>query len=216
MTSDAQRLISDIGRLLAGSVARGIGDSIEAIGSMGSATRCRCGCKRSECRCEDCCRKVSGPRQPSACGCEIPPPCWYPRHAGDVRSYACAEHEARLRVRVHNGAPQAATFTVECDTADGIEIDEATFQLGPMERKTVVIKLTAGEHERDHLVWVRGCYDHYIRWTVGGSCRCGDACHEIDVADAPDYLHHWYDHFYCHRPCPSHREAGLATAAHGV
>jgi hypothetical protein len=31
----------------------------------------------------------------------------------------------------------------------------------------------------------------------------------VEVEDCPDLIHHWYDHFYCDRPCtdrkPNHR-----------
>ena len=26
---------------------------------------------------------------------------------------------------------------------------------------------------------------------------------ELTVEDCPDLVHHWYDHFYCPRPCPN-------------
>jgi hypothetical protein len=75
--------------------------------------------------------------------------------------------------------------------------------LGPMERGTAVVKLDFTDCEEiEELVWVRGCYDHYIRWTVSESRFGGDTCHELDVEDCPEYIHHWYDHFYCERPCP--------------
>jgi len=51
------------------------------------------------------------------------------------------------------------------------------------------------------LVWIRGCVDHVVRWTVKSSRRGSDCCHELEIDDCPDYVHHWYDHFYCPRPC---------------
>jgi hypothetical protein len=30
---------------------------------------------------------------------------------------------------------------------------------------------------------------------------CADT--EVEIEDCPDLIHHWYDHFYCERPCPS-------------
>jgi hypothetical protein len=51
------------------------------------------------------------------------------------------------------------------------------------------------------IVWIRACRDYYLRWTVTVADRA-DCCAEvIDVVDEPDYVHHWYDHFYCRRPC---------------
>jgi len=40
-----------------------------------------------------------------------------------------------------------------------------------------------------------------VRWTIKQTSRGGTCCHEVDIDDGPDYLHHWYDHFYCERPC---------------
>jgi hypothetical protein len=28
------------------------------------------------------------------------------------------------------------------------------------------------------------------------------------VDDCPDYQHHWYDHFYCHRHCTQDDQRG--------
>jgi hypothetical protein len=140
----------------------------------------------------------------TACACEIPPPCWYPRHAGDVHSHVCAGGRAVLRVRVENCGPRPSTVTVEGGDKAAFEVENGTLELGPMERQTAVVKLDVSG-EQDEIVWVRGCYDHFIRWTVSETRRGGDACHELDVKDCPDYLHHWYDHFYCMHPCPGQR-----------
>jgi hypothetical protein len=56
------------------------------------------------------------------------------------------------------------------------------------------------------LVWVLGCNAHYLRWGVKVAENGADSCHEVKVDDCPDYVHHWYDHFYCNRPC-SHTRA---------
>jgi hypothetical protein len=133
-----------------------------------------------------------------------------------VRSYVREGGEATLRIRVHNGAPATAAFTIDCDTEEGVEIESAAFSLGAMARATAVVKVKLSGKEQELLVWVRGCQDHYIRWTVRESCRCGDACHEIEVEDAPDYLHHWYDHFYCRHPCPGTGARASVAAGHGV
>jgi hypothetical protein len=55
-------------------------------------------------------------------------------------------------------------------------------------------------------VWIHGCVEHAVRWTVRVAGRGGDSCNELDIDDCPDYVHHWYDHFYCARPC-GHRLA---------
>lgn len=77
--------------------------------------------------------------------------------------------------------------------------------LGLWERGTVIASLAipakagVGE-EREGLIWVRGDRDHVLRWTVRVTAHAGNCCHQVDVADCPDLVHHWYVHFYCERP----------------
>ncbi|HZS54995.1 MAG TPA: hypothetical protein VFA65_11370 [Bryobacteraceae bacterium] len=90
-----------------------------------------------------------------------------------------------------------------------VTFQPSTLTLGPLESGCITATLTAAgecDGEQSAIVWVRGCKEHYIRWTVktlkrGANC----ACHEISIDDCPDYIHHWYDHFYCPRPCTSQR-----------
>jgi hypothetical protein len=58
-----------------------------------------------------------------------------------------------------------------------------------------------GERQKS-VVWVRGCNTHYLRWTVEVARRGASRCRDVDIDDCPDLVHHWYDHFYCDRPCP--------------
>jgi hypothetical protein len=150
------------------------------------------------------------PRVPmvrGGCGCEIPPPCWMPRELGVVRSRVCAGGTATLRVRVTNcsASPRKVAVDARPDSA-GLTIDPSSLELGPLERGVALASLAipakagVGE-EREALIWVRGCRDHVLRWTVRVASRAGDCCHEIDVEDCPDLVHHWYDHFYCEHPC---------------
>lgn len=147
------------------------------------------------------------PMAPRGCGCDIPPPCWVPRELGEVRSRVCAGGTATLRVRVTNCGASARQIAVEArPDAAGVTIDPPALALGPLERGVVVASLVipakagVGE-EREALIWVRGCHDHVLRWTVRVASRAGDCGHEIEVEDCPDLVHHWYDHFYCGRPC---------------
>ena len=151
------------------------------------------------------------PRMPMAgrgCGCDIPPPCWMPKELGEVRSHVCAGGTATLRLRVTNcgGSPRKVAIEARPDSA-GVTLEPPSLALGPLERGVVVASLAVqakagiGE-EHEALIWVRGCHDHVLRWTVRVASRAGDSCHEIDVNDCPDLVHHWYDHFYCERPCP--------------
>jgi hypothetical protein len=152
---------------------------------------------------------VTMPRLPRAsCGCDIPPPCWYPKAAGEVTSHVCPGGTATLRIRITNCGPSARTVQVAAQPE--MKVDPPTVTLDPMERGVVTVTLSVSSEqtagvEHEHLVWVHGCHDHFIRWTVGTAKRGADCCHELDVEDCPDYLHHWYDHFYCVHPCPSDR-----------
>jgi hypothetical protein len=133
-----------------------------------------------------------------AAPCEVPPPCWWPRSAGEVTSIVCEGALATLRVRVTNCGPVARDFTIE--VPEGVSANPPKLSVGPMDRATVTLQRQgAGEA----LVWVRGCYDHYLRWTVTTSKLSLSSCHEVEIEDCPDYRHHWYDHFYCDRPCPA-------------
>lgn len=148
----------------------------------------------------------------SACGCEIPPPCWAPVSLGEVTSHVCPGGTASIRIRVTNCDVAAATIHFDASGKDStVTITPATLSLGPMERGVAVasqtVPATAGHGQTyEQLIWVRGCRTHYLRWTVTTSSRGVDCCHEIDVDDCMDQVHHWYDHFYCPRPC-AHRDS---------
>ena len=83
-----------------------------------------------------------------------------------------------------------------------------SLDLGPQERGTISVCIAMPDHAKandrmEALVWLRGCREYYFRWTISVGTLGLDSCHEVDVCDCPDYLHHWYDHFYCVRPCPT-------------
>jgi hypothetical protein len=148
------------------------------------------------------------PSRVCGCGCEIPPPCWAPQPLGDVESEACPGNDAVLRLTITNCGMTSRTITVE-GTNSAVKVEPASLTLGPMEDGMAAVTLavpvgaTKGQTQKS-LVWIHGCQDHYLRWTVvaaemGVSC-CAD---EVELEDCPDLIHHWYDHFYCQRPCLS-------------
>ncbi len=141
------------------------------------------------------------------CGCAIPPPCWVPRQLGEVTSHVCPGGTATLRIRVTNCGVSQRTIAAEAAPKEtGVSVAPGKLALGPMERGVFVASRSAlataatGE-EHEALLWVHGCHDHVLRWTVKVARRGTDCCHEIDVDDCPDLVHHWYDHFYCEHPC---------------
>lgn len=154
---------------------------------------------------------MPAPPRPSThpCSCEIPPACWLPVKAGDVESSACSGATATIRIRVTNCGATSRDVTLEvAGSPKEVTISPATLHLEPMQHASSTISLpiadTADEGQRfEHLVWVRGCKSHFLRWTV----RVGEGgghCPTASVEDCPDTVHHWYDHFYCHHPCQGH------------
>jgi hypothetical protein len=143
------------------------------------------------------------------CGCKIPPPCWLPRSAGHVISHVCPGSSATLRIRITNCGHLPRTISFEDAAKNLVTFKPSTLTLGPFESGEVHATLAApsSECEQSALIWIRGCKEYYVRWTIrtvkrGATC----SCHEISIEDCPDFLHHWYDHFYCPRPCPSHAQ----------
>jgi hypothetical protein len=131
-------------------------------------------------------------------GCDVPPPCWWPRAGGEVESFVCEGASATLRVEVTNCGPTPRRFEIEAPKE--VTVTPGQLDLGPMERAVVTLRR---EGAGEAVVWVRGCYEHFVRWTVEVSSRGSSTCHEVQIEDCPDYRHHWYDHFYCERPCPA-------------
>jgi len=148
-----------------------------------------------------CLPRLSLPRTPR-CGCEIPRPCWAPQPLGSVHSHVCPGGTATLRFRITNCGATKRDFKI-----DGAPtVTPPTLSLGPEERGYSVVSTTTPPDasfglEKEYLVWVRGCREHFLRWTVVVSHHAQCECQEVCVEDCPDLIHHWYDHFYCARPC---------------
>jgi hypothetical protein len=145
--------------------------------------------------------------------CRIPPPCWMPQPIGECVSFVGQCRSAGIRLVVTNCDRIKRTITIDRSTSQGnVTISPATLALGPMERETVSVNLDVPSDAADgtrfeNLIWVRGCKTHFLRWTVFVGRAGIDSCHELTVNDCPDFLHHWYDHFYCVRGCSSGQNA---------
>jgi hypothetical protein len=152
-----------------------------------------------------------------SCGCDIPPPCWMPRELGRVVSHGCPGAKASVRLLITNGGLGPRKMTVDATGAGSgqVSVDPPSLSLGTFETGSVTASVTIpeeGASATDVLLWVHGCRDHVLRWRVEVSddgCSC---LHEVDVEDAPDLIHHWYDHFYCARPC---NDPGKGDHTHG-
>lgn len=144
----------------------------------------------------------------SGCGCEIPPPCWMPQPLGEHTSDACPGSKAVLTLMITNCGIEGRTIKVVA-TNKAVQVAPASLGLGPLEEGVVTLSLevpagaTKGQTQKS-LVWIHGCKEHYLRWTVEVAAS-GVMCSatEVEVEDCPDLIHHWYDHFYCERPCPN-------------
>jgi hypothetical protein len=148
----------------------------------------------------------------SACSpCDIPPPCWMPRPLCDVTSLGRPGDTASLGFVITNcnmAFRQVAVFTTTPNA--GLTFSAADINLTPMERGEILVShlipTTAPiGSKREILMWVRGCRLYFLRWTVVVGAIGADSFFEVDVEDCPDPVHHWYDHFYCPRPCLEER-----------
>lgn len=148
-----------------------------------------------------------GSRHSSQCSsCDIPEPCWLPRRLEEVRSFVCPGGTASLRIQLTNCQPRTSAINIKISKPEHGKVNPPSANLEPMERTRFTASFTipadtARGHQFETLVWVLGCNEYYVRWTIEAAEGISDSCHEICVDDCPDYVHHWYDHFYCDRRC---------------
>lgn len=145
--------------------------------------------------------------QASAC-CDIPPACWMPKCFGQFESRACPFGTALLRVHVNNCQPTSSDIRIAVKNHGDLEVDitPRTATLGAMECKWFTVAVTIPEDVckgeiYELIVWVAGCNEHYARWNIQVADGASGTCIDTEIKDCPDYVHHWYDHFYCARPC---------------
>ncbi len=158
--------------------------------------------------------------QSSNC-CDIPEPCWMPKDLGEYHCKLCAGSTGIMEITVTNTDFRPRNFTVAAAGPDAarVKLTPNSFTLGAKERLTVPAEFDTRLDDKvncasfEALIWVVGCNSHFLRWTldVGKSERA--CCHHVEVFDQPDYQHHWYDHFYCVRPCYGRSGRGGNVAA---
>jgi hypothetical protein len=164
---------------------------------------------------------VGKPEHSGRCSCEVPPPCWVPVRLGNLSELVCPGDTAVVRLAVTNDGAKARNY--EIGTSDPlVMVEPAALTLGPLEHGVAVLSLTVpdtahGDYVQRCVVSVRGCKEYNFTWTVSVSRswyhrhrRHGarvrrhhgrDCVRDVVVDDRPDYLHHWYDHFYIERRC---------------
>lgn len=140
--------------------------------------------------------------------CEIPAPCWVPQSLGEIVSHTCPGAKAVVRFLVTNCdmVPRTMKAQAANGAAEKITIEPASLLLEPQQRGfiTASLEVPADTHDCEEfeiLIWLIGCNAYYLRWIIKVGKRGCDCCHEVEVEDCPEHIHHWYDHFYCWRPC---------------
>lgn len=149
--------------------------------------------------------KIKMPARSSSC-CDIPEPCWMPVSDGTVACKLRSGATGQLWLTVTNENFVKQEYTAIAAGADAglVVLSPQAFNLGPKERAIVSATFTVPlnpKEQYDLLIWVAGCQKHYVRWEIDTSCNNGHCCHDVSVHDKPNYVVHWYDHFYCQRPC---------------
>jgi hypothetical protein len=142
--------------------------------------------------------------------CDIPEPCWMPLEIGEVVCRLCPGGRGVVRLRITNTDFRQRSYNIVATGPDAgrISFDVGTFVLDPKVRRTVTATFDAASDDGDKchkeleaLVWVLGCRYNYLRWAIHVGHHEEPCCREFEVQDGPDYVLHWYDHFYCPRPC---------------
>ena len=153
-------------------------------------------------------------RRTSNGGCEIPSPCWEPRPAGSCTLTLAPGSSGTIYVNVSNcgWTRQTVAITALGKLAGWVTFEPTSMYLGPQETSTFVVTvrvpdgMQAGARMSGPII-LRGCVDHFIRLSVIVDKCAGITCCDVNVSDCADYVHHWYDHFYCSRPCRN--DAGI-------
>lgn len=142
--------------------------------------------------------------------CTIPEPCWMPKSVGEYCCEICDGGKASLTVWLTNEDFRPQTYRIERrgDLSGRVSIHPSTLTLGPKERAKITITFDApaspghvAQACYDLLIWIDSCRDYYLRWVLHTRKHPKPCCVELAIADQPDYITHWYDHFYCLKPC---------------
>jgi hypothetical protein len=154
---------------------------------------------------------VSGIHISTCDSCEIPPPCWMPKLLCPVTSLGRPGDKASLCFSITNCSMAIRNVAVFTSTKiAGLTFSAVQLNLGPMEHGEIdvsyLIPITSKVGQKiEILMWVRACRLHFLRWKIIVSPIGVSTCYQVEVEDCPDLIHHWYDHFYCPRPCIEER-----------
>jgi hypothetical protein len=135
-----------------------------------------------------------------------------PKDLGEVCASGCPGAVATVAIEVANDdfRPRSFVFAASGPAGSFVELVPEKVEIGPKEQHTLTARMTLPSTSQDGLrldsiLWVRGCHDHFVRWSVCVGTRSIGGCRRVCLADRPDYVHHWYDHFYCVNGCRGSR-----------
>jgi hypothetical protein len=149
--------------------------------------------------------------------CDIPPPCWEPQPAGTCRLAIPPGCVGKVRIHVANcdWTRHVVVARAMGRMAGWMTFDPTTLVIDPQEQRTIVVTVkvpsdAAPGQTIASPILVYGCNDYVVHVEVSTSECASRICCDVFVRDCPDHLHHWYDHFYCARPC-KHLDSGKVT-----
>lgn len=164
-----------------------------------------------------CCNGSAATGGFSTGGCEIPPPCWEPQPVGNCALQVTPGGTATIRVHVSNcgWTRQVVALTALGKLAGLMTLTPTARLIGPQERGDFLVKIHVPDSARAGVsasgpLIIRGCRNHFARVQISvvDCVTSGSNCCDLHVNDCADNVHHWYDHFYCPRPCNPVREPG--------
>jgi len=204
-------------RALGGAVAGVLEIPAQIAAALGGALTNR---TSSSCGCSSC---SSSSRSSLSC-CEIPPPCWEPQPVGTCCLELTPGSSATIRVHVSNcgWSRQVVAITALGKMAGWMTFAPTALLLDPQERATMLVTVHVPTtaplgHSFSAPLIIRGCRDHYARVEIKvNDCAGARNCCDVCVDDCADQIHHWYDHFYCPRPCRNVRVPGTTGTTTGV
>ncbi|MCG8312080.1 MAG: hypothetical protein MI976_02590 [Pseudomonadales bacterium] len=144
--------------------------------------------------------------------CQIPEPCWMPKSLGEYHCEVCDSGKVSLTLLMTNEdyLPRTYKLSRRGDTVGKVNFSVNELRLQPKERTKVTVTFDAPNKPShcdvacyDLLIWIDSCRDYYLRWVICTSHKPNPCCLEVPLLDRPDYVVHWYDHFYCQRHCCS-------------
>lgn len=148
--------------------------------------------------------------------CRIPTPCWLPQPSGKCVLTIAPGDSAVIALKVSNcdWVPHTYVVSATGHLAGLLSIMPTTLLLHPLEEQVVHVKVAIPAAALPGMtvigpILVRGCRIHAVKVVVHVAAATVPAKCTPHVSDCPDNVHHWYDHFYCPRPClPAVREPG--------